>query len=88
MYHYSLKEVVSENKKLCSEVHMYKSNTKQLENINQMLKDEHQALQLAYSVLEEKLRSEQVGKGWKSPIFIKHVNLVNNIYVKLLKWLV
>lgn len=33
---------------------------KDLEGINQMLKDEHQALQLAFASLEEKLRKSQV----------------------------
>jgi len=33
---------------------------KDLEGINQMLKDEHQALQLAFASLEEKLRKTQV----------------------------
>jgi autophagy-related protein 16 len=33
---------------------------KELESINQMLKDEHQALQLAFASLEEKLRKTQV----------------------------
>lgn len=31
-----------------------------MESINQMLKDEHQALQLAFASLEEKLRKTQV----------------------------
>lgn len=33
---------------------------KEIESINQMLKDEHQALQLAFASLEEKLRKTQV----------------------------
>ncbi|CAG2066528.1 unnamed protein product, partial [Timema podura] len=38
---------------------MYQNNMKELENMNQMLKDEHQALQLAFASLEEKLRKTQ-----------------------------
>lgn len=39
---------------------MYQNNIKELENLNQMLKDEHQALHLAFASLEEKLRKAQV----------------------------
>jgi len=39
---------------------MYQNNIKELENLNQMLKDEHQALQIAFASLEEKLRKAQV----------------------------
>lgn len=38
---------------------MYQNNIKELENLNQMLRDEHQALQLAFAALEEKLRKAQ-----------------------------
>lgn len=37
-----------------------RSREVELENINQMLKDEYQALQLAFTSLEEKLRKAQV----------------------------
>lgn len=44
---------------LNAEISMYQSNNKQLEALNQMVKDEHQALQLAFTHLEEKLRKSQ-----------------------------
>ncbi|XP_058791192.1 autophagy-related protein 16-1 isoform X3 [Phymastichus coffea] len=44
---------------LRSEISRYICKEKELENINQMLKDEHQALQLAFASLEEKLRKAQ-----------------------------
>lgn len=39
---------------------MYEHNVKELQNLNQVLKDEHQALQLAFASLEDKLRKAQV----------------------------
>lgn len=45
---------------LRSEISRYVTKERELENINQMLKDEHQALQLAFASLEEKLRKAQV----------------------------
>ena len=53
-------ESVSVNSTLRAEIQMYQNNIKELENLNQMLKDEHQALQLAFASLEEKLRKAQV----------------------------
>nr|CAD7602682.1 unnamed protein product [Timema genevievae] len=55
----SLSENVSVNTSLLAEINMYQNNMKELENMNQMLKDEHQALQLAFASLEEKLRKTQ-----------------------------
>lgn len=43
---------------------------KELEGINQMLKDEHQALQLAFASLEEKLRKTQVLNIWSLLFFL------------------
>lgn len=45
---------------LKAEIKMYQNNIKELENLNQMLRDEHQALQLAFEALEMKLRKAQV----------------------------
>lgn len=51
---------IAVNTTLRAEIQMYQNNIKELENLNQMLKDEHQALQLAFASLEEKLRKAQV----------------------------
>lgn len=48
------------NGSLKAEVQMYEDSVKELQNLNQMLRDEHQALQLAFASLEEKLRKAQV----------------------------
>jgi len=48
------------NNNLHVEISKYITKEKELESINQMLKDEHQALQLAFASLEEKLRKTQV----------------------------
>lgn len=45
---------------LNAEIKMYQANHKQLEDLYQLLKDEHQALHLASTKLEEKLRKTQV----------------------------
>lgn len=50
------------NASLKAEVKMYENNIRELQNLNQMLRDEHQALQLAFASLEEKLRKAQVRK--------------------------
>ncbi|GFG31996.1 hypothetical protein Cfor_08518 [Coptotermes formosanus] len=55
----SLAESVNVISTLRAEIQMYQNNIKELENLNQMLKDEHQALQLAFASLEEKLRKAQ-----------------------------
>lgn len=39
---------------------MYKTNLKKLENLNQIIRDEYNANQLAFAALEEKLRKTQV----------------------------
>ena len=58
--HCSLAGKISANNGLKAEIVRYSNREKELENINQMLKDEHQALQLAFASLEEKLRKAQV----------------------------
>ncbi|XP_014225629.1 autophagy-related protein 16-1 isoform X2 [Trichogramma pretiosum] len=55
----SLADKVDINNVLRAELTRYAAREKELENINQMLKDEHQALQLAFASLEEKLRKAQ-----------------------------
>ncbi|PNF43641.1 hypothetical protein B7P43_G00690 [Cryptotermes secundus] len=55
----SLADSVAVNSTLRAEIQMYQNNAKELENMNQMLKDEHQALHLAFVSLEEKLRKAQ-----------------------------
>lgn len=59
---YSLADSLAVNASLRAEVKMYENNIKELQNLNQMLRDEHQALQLAFASLEEKLRKAQVSK--------------------------
>lgn len=51
---------------------MYQANNKQLEELYQLLKDEHQALQLTSNKLEEKLRKTQVK--------IEILNMVDNFF--------
>lgn len=55
---------LTENLKLVSslraEISLYQKNNSELQQLNQVLKDEHQALQLAFTKLEEKLRKSQV----------------------------
>lgn len=45
---------------LRAEISLYQKNNSELKQLNQVLKDEHQALQLAFTKLEEKLRAFQV----------------------------
>ncbi|KAF2902558.1 hypothetical protein ILUMI_03633, partial [Ignelater luminosus] len=44
---------------LRAEIRMYENSIKELENLNQTIRDEHQALQLAFASLEDKLRKAQ-----------------------------
>lgn len=64
---------------LRSEISRYVTKEKELENINQMLKDEHQALQLAFASLEDKLRKAQVNHH----IPYVHAFFSNNLYIVL-----
>ena len=57
---FSLAESLEANTNLRLEITKCLAREKDLEGINQMLKDEHQALQLAFASLEEKLRKTQV----------------------------
>ncbi|XP_046415575.1 autophagy-related protein 16-1 isoform X1 [Neodiprion fabricii] len=55
----SIAESLEVNAGLRAEITRCVSRERELENVNQMLKDEHQALQLAFAALEEKLRKVQ-----------------------------
>ncbi|XP_014488250.1 PREDICTED: autophagy-related protein 16-1 isoform X2 [Dinoponera quadriceps] len=55
----SLAESLEVNANLRIEITKCLGKEKELEGVNQMLKDEHQALQLAFASLEEKLRKTQ-----------------------------
>lgn len=39
---------------------MYETNMTELQGLNQVLRDEHQALQIAFAAIEDKLRKAQV----------------------------
>ena len=45
---------------LRAEIQMYETNMVELQGLNQMLRDEHQALQIAFAAIEDKLRKAQV----------------------------
>ncbi|KAL4711389.1 hypothetical protein ACJJTC_016143 [Scirpophaga incertulas] len=55
--------IISENTALIAslraEIQMYETNMTELQSLNQMLRDEHQALQIAFAAIEEKLRRTQ-----------------------------
>ncbi|XP_063988658.1 autophagy-related protein 16-1 isoform X1 [Diachasmimorpha longicaudata] len=55
----SLAESLEANASLRAELTMYMNKERELEGVNQMLRDEYQALQLAFASLEEKLRKIQ-----------------------------
>ncbi|KAG8231195.1 hypothetical protein J437_LFUL011308, partial [Ladona fulva] len=55
----SLTESAQVIESLNSQIHSLKTSINELERMNQMLKDEHQALQLAFASLEDKLRRTQ-----------------------------
>ncbi|KAG6441351.1 hypothetical protein O3G_MSEX001781 [Manduca sexta] len=54
---------ISENTALIAslraEIQMYETNMTELQGLNQVLRDEHQALQIAFAAIEEKLRKAQ-----------------------------
>ncbi|VVC36742.1 Six-bladed beta-propeller, TolB-like,WD40-repeat-containing domain,WD40 repeat, conserved site,WD40/YVTN [Cinara cedri] len=55
----SLTEHIKTVASLRAEISLYQKNNSELKQLNQILKDEHQALQLAFTKLEEKLRKSQ-----------------------------
>lgn len=52
-------ECQAENSSLKRDIQDYQTNIKKLENLNQIIRDEYQANQLAFAALEEKLRKTQ-----------------------------
>lgn len=57
----SLAKIIS----LQAEISLFARNNKELKHLNSDLRDEHQALQMAFSSLEDKLRRMQVNLGIK-----------------------
>lgn len=55
----SLAEYIADNSSLKAEIQMYKSSMQELESLNQIIRDEYNANQLALTALEEKLRKTQ-----------------------------
>ncbi|XP_052126297.1 autophagy-related protein 16-1 isoform X2 [Frankliniella occidentalis] len=55
----SFSECQAENSSLKRDIQDYQTNIKKLENLNQIIRDEYQANQLAFAALEEKLRKTQ-----------------------------
>lgn len=53
---------MANNTKSRAEIRMYQNSIRELENIHQVLRDEHQALQITFASLEDKLRKAQVKK--------------------------
>ncbi|CAF4829976.1 unnamed protein product [Pieris macdunnoughi] len=55
--------IISENTALIAslraEIQMYENNMTELQGLNQVLRDEHQALQIAFAAIEDKLRKAQ-----------------------------
>ncbi|KAL0832082.1 hypothetical protein ABMA28_001568 [Loxostege sticticalis] len=55
--------IISENTALIAslraEINLYETNMTELQGLNQVLRDEHQALQMAFAAIEEKLRKAQ-----------------------------
>lgn len=60
IYFFSLQENSKVIASLRAEIEMYQRSNTELKALNQVLKDEHQALQLAFTHLEAKLRKIQV----------------------------
>lgn len=56
----SLTENIKLVASLRAEISSYQKNNSELKQLNQVLKDEYQALQLAFTKLEERLRKYQV----------------------------
>lgn len=78
---FSLAESLEANANLRLEISKCLGREKDLEGINQMLKDEHQALQLAFASLEEKLRKTQV-------CYIHFLNLYIFIVIVKRNWII
>lgn len=61
-FNYSLYEQQTVNNRLRAEVQLLHSSLEELKKLNTTLLDEHTALQLAFSSLEDKMRSVQVSR--------------------------
>jgi len=59
-FSFSLAEQQTNNNRLRAEVQLLHSNLEELKKLNNTMLDEHTALQLAFSSLEDKLRGVQV----------------------------
>lgn len=60
LYNCSLTEHIKLVASLRAEIALYQKNNSELKQLNQVLKDEYQALQLAFTKHEERLRKCQV----------------------------
>ncbi|XP_037948457.1 autophagy-related protein 16-1-like [Teleopsis dalmanni] len=80
----TLTEQQSANNSLRAEVQMLKTNLEELKKLNMTMLDEHTALQLAFSALEEKLRGVQVSN--KSPKY--EIKRGSKICLQILKQLI
>jgi len=74
-YDYSLTESTKIVASLRAEISLYQKNNSELKQLNQVLKDEHQALQLAFTKLEEKLRGFQVNVYYNIIVINKYFKL-------------
>lgn len=59
-YIYRISENTALIASLRAEINLYETNMTELQGLNQVLRDEHQALQMAFAAIEEKLRKAQV----------------------------
>lgn len=64
-YFFRISENTAVIASLRAEIQMYETNMSELQGLNQVLRDEHQALQIAFAAIEEKLRKAQVTKFYK-----------------------
>lgn len=62
LFYFSLYEQQTVNNRLRAEVQLLHSSLEELKKLNTTLLDEHTALQLAFSSLEDKMRSVQVSR--------------------------
>lgn len=67
-----LNEQVSKNNSLRAENHMLAKNESELKGLNDVLRDEYTALQLAFTALEEKLRKAQEENQKMENLIIKY----------------
>lgn len=84
---YSIAEQKTANISLRAEVDMLKSSLEQLKKLNATLLDEHTALKLSFSSLEEKLRGVQVScrKNRNISCFSYNCNIVCDASVNMIE---